>query len=486
MNGETLEDILSCPTLPSLPAVALRVIELTSKPEVSLTELAKTIQNDQGLAIKVLQTVNSSFYGLRTKCATIDRALVMLGLSPVKAIALGFSLVQCTNDPTAGDFDYPAYWRRGLYTAVGGKFLVEAAKKPYGDEVFLGGLLQDIGMVALYRALRHRYVKLLHATKGDHRKLVKAELDDLEIAHPDVGAMLAERWKLPSELVLPVKYHERPSAAPNEHNEIVHGVGLGNMIHDLLISPGNIDIRQRLYERARSWINLAPDLVDLTLDRVDHAAKEMADLFKVEMADPNTSSSLLARAEDQLLDMPAFVPTAMGEHELLLIDPEDVDPKTGIMGRHGFDHALRRAHAFANTESEPLALTNVLLEGAAALSPESTQIAITMLKKTFTPMGGAICRLGPNLFSVVMTGALPAAVSAAAESFSKSYASALQRLIPGATPGVCIGIAAVSAETVKTLTSPESLVHDAAKAIHSCRAAGGNCIRSAGHAAVAA
>ena len=99
-----LEEILSCPNLPSLPAVALRVIELTSNVNVSLKELAETIQNDQGLATKILKTVNSSFYGLRQRCSTIDKAIVMLGLSPVKSLALGFSLVESIDDPADARF----------------------------------------------------------------------------------------------------------------------------------------------------------------------------------------------------------------------------------------------------------------------------------------------------------------------------------------------------------------------------------------------
>ncbi|MBL8964129.1 MAG: HDOD domain-containing protein, partial [Phycisphaerae bacterium] len=62
MESTLLEEVLACPSLPSLPAVAVRVIELTADRNVSLKELADTIQNDQGLSSKVLRTVNSSYY----------------------------------------------------------------------------------------------------------------------------------------------------------------------------------------------------------------------------------------------------------------------------------------------------------------------------------------------------------------------------------------------------------------------------------------
>jgi len=117
MDHEIIEEILSCSSLPSLPAVALRVVELTSNVDVKLPELATTIQNDQGLASKVLRTVNSSFYGLPNRCASINKALVLLGLGPVKSLALSFSLIGSIGDQDDG-FDYQNYWRRGLFTAV--------------------------------------------------------------------------------------------------------------------------------------------------------------------------------------------------------------------------------------------------------------------------------------------------------------------------------------------------------------------------------
>ena len=107
MRKDVLEEILSCPSLPSLPAVAVRVIELTSDPNVRLSDLGEMIETDQGLTTKILRTVNSSYYGLRQKCANIQKALVMLGLNPVKSLALSFSLVSAVQDgESEGEFDF--------------------------------------------------------------------------------------------------------------------------------------------------------------------------------------------------------------------------------------------------------------------------------------------------------------------------------------------------------------------------------------------
>ena len=175
MNPEIIEKVLSCPRLPSLPAVAMRVIELAQKPDVSVNEIAQTITNDQALATKVLRTVNSPFYALRKPCSSINQAIVMLGLSAVKTLALGFSLVSAVQEKTAG-FDYQVYWQRCLVSGVAAKCIAGEAKCGSDEEAFLGGLLQDVGMVALYQALDTEYLAIVAGTANDHRALAKAEM----------------------------------------------------------------------------------------------------------------------------------------------------------------------------------------------------------------------------------------------------------------------------------------------------------------------
>lgn len=98
MNQQLQEQILACPTLPTLPMVAVRVLQLATDPNVSIRDVAEVIEKDQGLSAKVLRTVNSPLYGLRQRCGSISRALVMMGLGPVKSLAVGFSLVSAVND----------------------------------------------------------------------------------------------------------------------------------------------------------------------------------------------------------------------------------------------------------------------------------------------------------------------------------------------------------------------------------------------------
>ena len=88
MNQELIDRVLQSPRLPSLPEIALKVIDLVQQDEVSIKQIAETIQNDPALASKILKTVNSSFYGQSSSVSTISHALVVLGLNAVKTLAL--------------------------------------------------------------------------------------------------------------------------------------------------------------------------------------------------------------------------------------------------------------------------------------------------------------------------------------------------------------------------------------------------------------
>lgn len=493
MRDELLEQILVCPSLPSLPAVALRVIELVGKPDVVMKELASTIEQDQGLAAKVLRTVNSSFYSVRTKCSTISKALVLLGLGPVKTLSLGFSLVSAVADSGDAAFDYKAYWRRGLYSGVAAKCIAEGAGCKCSEEAFLGGLLQDVGMVAMRRALGRPYLDILAQTKGDHRKLVKLELDTFEIQHPEIGAMLAKRWKLPDELVLPVKYHERPTAAPKECTELVRCVGLGNFAHDALTDADPTDAMRKLYTRCDEWFSMKPAKVDEAMRRIGLAVREMSTLFSLDTGSSTNVDEVLARAEKQLAELaknePRPAAPAGSGLESLLKDSGEFDPLTGVIARKGFDGALRQAFASAAKENESTALVEVSIDGLRGVNtPEAPDAAddvvvgvATLMKKHFEPVGGLVCRLTPEIFAAVMPGSNGADALAVSEEFRAAVLRARQtwgQTAPGgASPagnvGVSIGLSARESAG-STFDKPEQMVVAAAQAVQAARAAGGN------------
>lgn len=353
MNPEVLEKVLSCKTVPSLPAIAMRVVELTQDSNVSIRQLAETIQNDQGLTTKVLRTVNSSLYGLRQRCSSINQAIVMLGLSAVKTLALGFSLVGAVKGCEPIDMDMSEYWRRSLYTGIAAKYIAAKTGTVSQEEAFLGGLLQDVGMIALVQALGRDYTDLVSTAGSNHRRLTTLEAQQLDLTHADVGAMLADRWRLPSTLVLPIKYHERPTAAPKEEQMLVRCVGIANFAADVLTSDEPTEAMRKYYKLAEQWLGISPSEADEVLKSITTATREVAGLLSVPVGALANVADVLERAQQQLRDMP--IPGDDSDDETSLSE-DGKDELSGLNSRRRFDQTLVAAFEQSKAAHTPLGL----------------------------------------------------------------------------------------------------------------------------------
>lgn len=490
LNHEFLKRLLSCTTLPSLPAVAVRVIELTNDPDVSMDALADTIQNDQALAGKVLRTVNSSFYGLRERCASIRKAIVMMGLGPVKSLTLGFSLVSAVESNRSPSFDYVGYWRRGLFAAVGGQLVARRAGVAEPDEVFLAGLLQDIGMVALNSMLGDRYIEVCERTAGEHRRLVSLELQTFEVQHPDVGTALAQHWRLPDSLTLPIKYHERPTAAPRECFQATRCVACGNLAHDALTDEDPLPATRRFYERCHQWFKIGPDTANELLRGIGEATKQMSQLFTLDTGAIGDPDAIVARAEQRMLELAAANPAATFASqglEAIVQHTSDDDPITGLIGPGTFRRALETAFDEAADEDAPTSVLQIrplglreLHETRGAIEADAALIAlITLLHQQLAPLGALLARLGENTLAALIPGCERADALAAADALCAAAPNWTRRATDGrATLSLSIGLATCDAHTRDAISSPPLLMKAAAGAVAAAEQSGGGCVRA--------
>src|SRR5215208_5586524 len=170
MNEQLLTKIRQCPTLPSLPAIAMDVLDMAQREEVDIAEIARIISKDPALSSKILRTVNSSFYGRSQSVSQVSQALVILGLQAVKTLVLGFSLVNNLSKNKAKGFKHLDYWKRSIFAACAAKTLAAKVHVVQAEECFLAALLQDIGMLVLDQVVRDEYGAINEKSKS-HREL---------------------------------------------------------------------------------------------------------------------------------------------------------------------------------------------------------------------------------------------------------------------------------------------------------------------------
>lgn len=187
-----------CSSLPTLPAVALRVIELCQEEQLDLNQIASAIANDPALSVKLMRTANSPIFALRREVTSIPNAVSLLGVNAVRTLVLSFSLSKvCQTGGRAGLSDY---WRRSLLSALAARELCQGGLVGMREEAFLCALLQDIGMLAMAQALGRPYTKVLEEARRDHDKLIALECEQFGGDHATVGKWLLNRWRVPAFL----------------------------------------------------------------------------------------------------------------------------------------------------------------------------------------------------------------------------------------------------------------------------------------------
>jgi HD-like signal output (HDOD) protein len=202
--------LLACPDLPTLPAVALRVLELCREGDEDLSELARVVESDPAIATKLLRLANSASLATRGRITTLSRAVAIVGTHAAVSTALSFSLVRSRRGREPGGFDHAIFWRRAVFCGIAARALGERGGVDR-EEAFLAGLIQDLGMLALVRVFPAEYARVWAAAGGDHLRAARLERDAFGFDHVDAGVVLARHWNLPDALCAAIAGSHAPA-----------------------------------------------------------------------------------------------------------------------------------------------------------------------------------------------------------------------------------------------------------------------------------
>jgi putative nucleotidyltransferase with HDIG domain len=211
--------------LPTLPAVAIRLLEVTAKESSSAKEVVELLESDPALATRLLQLVHRADAGVRGEVATVDRAVLLLGFEAVRAAVLAVSVFQTMagdGKPGEGHFSREEFWKHSVAVACCAELLAEALTLVWGKDAgvdssvaFTAGLLHDLGKVALDAALPKSFSRVVEAADLLRGNIADVERTVIGLDHMVVGKRLAERWKLPVELRDCIWLHgQLPAALP--------------------------------------------------------------------------------------------------------------------------------------------------------------------------------------------------------------------------------------------------------------------------------
>lgn len=207
-----ITEIKTSGRLPSPTGVALSILELTRDPDTSTEDMAMVLVGDPSLTGQILKYANAATAGARGEVTNINDALVRLGMSMVRQLCLGFSVLSNSRGGPCKEFEYGQYWTRSLAMAVSSHALCSRLKAVSPDEGFTCGLLGKIGHLALASVYPKRYSDILTQWEdGTAAELAQLEDEDLSINHNQVSAALYEDWGLPESYQIAVKMQDNPA-----------------------------------------------------------------------------------------------------------------------------------------------------------------------------------------------------------------------------------------------------------------------------------
>ena len=199
INDALLDKLQECKDLPTPPTVATKIIELSANDNSDLDTLASIVAMDPALCAKILSIANSSLYMRRVEADTIEQAVGMFGWTGTLNIALGFAVIGSIRGALTSGLDYDRFWLRSLAAAISARSLGQAINNKNDEFLFLPGLLQDIGMLALDKSVPGLYSNI-GSQQSDHAYLQQLELNHAKSDHAVVGKWLLESWGLPKEI----------------------------------------------------------------------------------------------------------------------------------------------------------------------------------------------------------------------------------------------------------------------------------------------
>ncbi len=200
--------------LPPLPDVVQKILHIVNDEGAGAKDLARIINSEPSLTAKILKITNSSFYGLKQQVTTISHAVVILGFNEVKNLVLGYSifsnLLNMKGEERRASLEF---WRHNMACGVAARVLGEQIGYKNMEELFVVGLLHDIGKTVFFDYFTDRYRDVVRQALEKRKAHYQEEKEVLGLTHADVGFWLAKHWNLPVIIRDGIRFHHQPELA---------------------------------------------------------------------------------------------------------------------------------------------------------------------------------------------------------------------------------------------------------------------------------
>jgi putative nucleotidyltransferase with HDIG domain len=214
--------------LPTLPDIALKVLELAGSDEASARQIEDALQRDQALAARVLRMSNSAYYAMRGTVSTLSHAVVILGTRALRTVVLA-ACSESLCQHKRSSFKDRTLWRHSVASGIAARFIARRCRYAMPEEAFVAGLLHDIGKLVLDVNHREQYKVVVQRAFQTGESFLEIEREVFGFDHAQIGALVARKWDLAVRTREAIEWHHEPDRATVDPS-LADIVSLANML----------------------------------------------------------------------------------------------------------------------------------------------------------------------------------------------------------------------------------------------------------------
>jgi len=237
MNTSLMQKIISIQEFATLPQAAVKVLNMLEYDDsLDIKVLAKTIETDAALTIKLIRVANSPLFAIGSPISSVHHAILTLGLNRVTNIVIGISVFSKFMYSSSIEVKniLEKYWQHTSSVGVVSKSLSKRIGLNFKDSEFIGGLLHDIGKIAMIQFDNlERYRNVIDLVENKQINDYNAEERIFSMTHCDVGEKIATHWKLPKSIISVIAHHRDFKKADADDRTIVAIVNIANLLCDV-------------------------------------------------------------------------------------------------------------------------------------------------------------------------------------------------------------------------------------------------------------
>ena len=221
--------------LPPVYEVFHKILELTSQENASRADLIRCISLDQAISAKVLQTINSAYFGMGQKVSNLDIAVGLLGDNNIRDIAIMCSASASMRKSISGyGMLADQFWLHSVTAAFAARLIADKCDAEEREAAFAAGFLHDIGKVVMDRIIRDSQNQMIWDDEKDvFPDFYSMENEVFGFDHCRIGYFISRNWNFPDNLTAAIAFHHNPEA-DTDHRELVRIVGFANILAHLV------------------------------------------------------------------------------------------------------------------------------------------------------------------------------------------------------------------------------------------------------------